>query len=76
MLPTGDDERYRGAENFQKLLKFSKEVQVYLDIGEPIGRYNSISGDELKVMNWREAVRSAGLDVSPDEGLHGTNRRA
>ena len=38
VLPTGDEERYRGADNFQKLLKFSKEVQVYLDIGEPMER--------------------------------------
>ena len=38
VLPAGDDERYRGTAAFQKLLKFSKEVQVYLDIGQPIGR--------------------------------------
>ena len=38
VLPTGDEERYRGADNFQKLLKFSKEVQVYLDIAEPMER--------------------------------------
>ena len=38
VLPTGDEERNRGADNFQKLLKFSKEVQVYLDIGEPMER--------------------------------------
>ena len=40
VLPSSDDGRGRPrvTEDFQKLLKFSKEVQVYLDIGQPIGR--------------------------------------
>ena len=35
-MPTGDSERYK--LKFQKLLKFSKEVQVYLDICAPMDR--------------------------------------
>ena len=38
VMPTGDTERYSAKLKFRKLLKFSKEVQVYLDIGGPIQR--------------------------------------
>ena len=38
VMPTGDTERYSTKLKFRQLLKFSKEVQVYLDIGCPIER--------------------------------------
>lgn len=46
VLPTGDNDRYCHKTKFDKMLKFSKEVQVYLDIAEPINRYN----DGLEVL--------------------------
>ena len=32
VLPTDDDERYQVKHKFKQLLKFSKEVQVYMKI--------------------------------------------
>ena len=38
VLPTGDTERYSKNKNFTKMLKFSKEVQVYMDIADPVDK--------------------------------------
>lgn len=38
VLPTDDEERYLTPHKFQQLLRFSKEVQVYLTIVEPMMR--------------------------------------
>ena len=38
VLPTGDSERYSKNRNFTKMLKFSKEVQVYMDIADPVDK--------------------------------------
>ena len=38
VLPTDDEERYLTPHKFHQLLKFSKEVQVYLTIVQPMLR--------------------------------------
>ena len=38
VLPTGDNGRYSQKNSFDKMLRFSKEVQVYLEIADPINR--------------------------------------
>ena len=38
VLPTGDVERRGSRQTFHKLLRFSKEVQVYLNIAGSVNR--------------------------------------
>ena len=40
VLPTDDNERYSIKHKFKQLLRFSKEVQVYMEIVNPMFRYN------------------------------------
>ena len=38
VLPTGDVERRGSRQTFHKLLRFSKEVQVYVNIASSVNR--------------------------------------
>ena len=42
VLPTDDNERYSIKYKFKQLLKFSKEVQVYMEIVRKMFRYACI----------------------------------
>ena len=38
VLPTGDLNRYSKRQTFIEMLKFSKEVQVYCEIADPVNK--------------------------------------